>query len=127
MDAILEEVDDSDDAMRAYSEALEAMRSQVVYVPSKNAYGRASLYSKEDLIASAEHDHKALLEHMSKGVKKAVKLEKKLVVVLGGYAVSARPETGSPLARYKETNVISSAFFPPLCLSHSLRSKRPRA
>ena len=81
-------VDNIESEYLAYSDALDRIRSQVVYIPSKNAYARASLQSQADLLAAAEYEHNMLRDHMGKGVKKAVKLEKKLVVVLGGYAVS---------------------------------------
>lgn len=87
MEALAAESDDREATFGAFSEALETIGSQIVYVPSKKAYGRASLQNKAELRAAAEHEHKTLREHMAAGVKKALKLEKKLTVVLGGYAV----------------------------------------
>lgn len=79
--------EEQEEQLAQYGELLASMSDEVLYLPDKRRYGRTSLHSKQDAINSAEHEHKMLREHMGRGVKKALKLEKKLTVVLGGYAV----------------------------------------
>lgn len=87
MDALAANADDAEAMFARYGAALKAMAAEVLYIPSKARYGRASLHSKQDAIDAAEHEHKTLCEQMQKGVKKALKMEKKLLIALGGYAV----------------------------------------
>lgn len=75
------------EVLQRYSQLLSTMSDDVLYVPSKSRYGRASLHSQQDAIVAAEHEHTQLRDHMGHGLKKALKLEKKLTIVLGGYSV----------------------------------------
>jgi pre-mRNA-splicing factor CDC5/CEF1 len=68
-----------------YSKVWDECYSQVLFLPSKNRFTRASAASKKDRIESAEHKLELNRNLMALEAKRAAKLEKKLKTLLGGY------------------------------------------
>ncbi|EGD78233.1 Cdc5l protein [Salpingoeca rosetta] len=68
-----------------YMQSWQRMHEDVTFVAGKKRYGRTSLCSKQDLVDTRELEHKRLVGFMTKDFKKAAKMEKKLLIALGGY------------------------------------------
>ena len=75
------------DVRSDYLQSWERMDADVAYVAGKKRYTRASLCKPQELVETAEVEHKRLVSLMTKDFKKAAKLEKKLNIALGGYKV----------------------------------------
>ena len=74
-----------DDSAEVYDKYWEQADNELFYVPSQKKYGRVSLHKKKERLDNYEQDVQNVREQMTKEFKKAAKLEKKLVVLLGGY------------------------------------------
>ncbi|CAF1467415.1 unnamed protein product, partial [Adineta ricciae] len=74
-----------DISLDVYSQVWDECYSQVLFLPSKNRYTRASAASKKERIESAEQKLELDRQFMSLEAKRAAKLEKKLKTLLGGY------------------------------------------
>jgi pre-mRNA-splicing factor CDC5/CEF1 len=72
-----------------YSKVWDECYSQVLFLPSKNRFTRASAASKKDRIESAEQKLELNRNLMALEAKRAAKLEKKLKTLLGGYQVNS--------------------------------------
>ena len=114
--------EEQEEQFAQYGQLLESMSEEVLYLPEKKRYGRASLHSKQDAIAAAEHEHRMLREHMGKGLKKALKLEKKLTIVLGGYSVREGGGRGGEGGREGERADVALVTLHPLHLFGLLTS-----
>ncbi len=68
-----------------HSTLWETVTAEIIYVPSKQKYGRASLYGNKERLESLEQQFNTLRSHMGVDAKSAAKLEKKASVLLGGY------------------------------------------
>lgn len=69
----------------AHASAWQEMQTEVVFIPSKKAYGRLSLASKKDVISMREQQLEAIRGQLEKDAKKASKLEKKAMKLTMGY------------------------------------------
>jgi len=74
------------DAAAHFEEAWDESIRDRVFVPTKNAWGRASELPKAQLLAAAHHEFKNLVQEMQRQSTAATKLEKKLNVVLKGHS-----------------------------------------
>lgn len=77
---------DGPDAVAAFEEAWTTSVRDRVYVPSKDAFMKASVLPKAELLAAAHHEFKSLVQDMQRQSNAATKLEKKLNIVLKGHA-----------------------------------------
>jgi pre-mRNA-splicing factor CDC5/CEF1 len=86
MEALRVQLGDADlDAK--YLRAMDEAQEEVMYVPSKKKFGRASVASKDDKLKLLESQLEATIEAMKKDLKKTLKLEKKQRKLTAGYAI----------------------------------------
>eukprot|EP00050_Salpingoeca_kvevrii_P013120 m.26874 g.26874 ORF g.26874 m.26874 type:complete len:768 (+) comp4683_c0_seq1:2177-4480(+) len=58
---------------------------EIIYIPSKKRFGRASLHTTKDKLESLEHEMQQLSVQMANDAKRANKMEKKLKTLTMGY------------------------------------------
>jgi len=86
MEALREQLGDAD-LNDKYLAAMDAAQDEVMYVPSKKKFGRASVASKDDKLKLLESQLESTINAMKKDLKKTLKLEKKQKKLTTGYAM----------------------------------------
>ncbi|ESN99205.1 hypothetical protein HELRODRAFT_155960 [Helobdella robusta] len=85
MSIVKERMGHSNLSLDAYTEVWENCYEQVLYLPAVKRFTRANLASKKEKIESLEKRLETNKKHLEADSKVAVKYEKKLKVILGGY------------------------------------------
>lgn len=80
---------DHGDVQESHRAAWEAVEAEIFYVPSKQKYGRLSQFGNKERLESLEQQFATLRTQMAGDSKTAAKMEKKLSVLLTGYAQRA--------------------------------------
>lgn len=70
-----------------YADARDACVEDMVYLPTRNSYGLASVASSGDRLASMQYELDNIRKLMEGETKRAVRLEQKLKVLTQGYQV----------------------------------------
>lgn len=68
-----------------YNDIWDECNAQLCYLENENRYTRLNLMDRKSKLEALNYTFKKNKEHMNREAKKAVKLEKKLKVLLGGY------------------------------------------
>jgi len=76
---------DDSGAGSAFEKAWEETEAELVYLPSQQKFGRAATSSKQDRIDGLRQQWENLRAMMEREAKRAMKLEQKMQVLLGGY------------------------------------------
>lgn len=73
----------------------EAVEAETFFVPSKQKYGRLSMYGTKERLESLEQQFATLRSQMGADAKTAAKMEKKAGVLLAGYLQRAQRQRDS--------------------------------
>jgi len=103
----------SDTTNQEYANVWDACYSDIMWLPSANAYGRAARATNSDRLASLQGDFERVRSEMDKDSKKAAKLETKLNVLTAGYqkkALEHMNEIATTMEQLKNSRVELACF-----------------
>lgn len=81
-------------------------QDEVIYISSKKRYGRASGAGRRDKILAIQAEFNSIRDQMTKGLKKAIKAEKKQMKLTGGYKARSVKQASAIVAAAQEAQEV---------------------
>mmetsp|Transcript_13614 Transcript_13614/g.25976 ORF Transcript_13614/g.25976 Transcript_13614/m.25976 type:complete len:779 (-) Transcript_13614:123-2459(-) len=74
-----------EDVLKAYEQIWTECYENILFLPTKKAFGKLSSVSKKDQLTAIKQEFELARQHLARDTKKAQKMTQKLDIMLGGY------------------------------------------